>query len=318
MSDEKALKMFSVSPHNRSKNTTRSIMLEVILSLCPALIFGFLHFGLRALILTLISAATAVLCEFGWQKLTKQPVTVGDLSALLTGILLAMNLPASAPWWIPLIGSAFAVIVVKQLFGGLGQNFMNPALAARCMLLISWTSELTCFTLDGVTVATPLAIAADPALQLTPPTLWEAFLGKTAGCIGETSALLLLLGAIYLMVRKIIDFRIPTAFIVTVFVLSYLFGMDGFYQIFNGGLFLGAFFMATDYVTTPMSKGGKWIFGLGCGLMTAVIRRFGGYPEGVSFSILFMNVCTPLIDRLIRPRPYGITRERMRAGKEAR
>lgn len=302
--------IISMNPHVRAKNTTRSIMLDVIFALLPAVIFATVYFGWRVLMLIGISVAAAVLSEFGWQKLTKQKVTVGDCSAAVTGLLLALNLPYSAPWWIPLVGSAFAIIVVKQIFGGLGQNFMNPALAARCFLLISWTSIMTSFgvTVDGVSVATPLVAEHEAGIQATD--YLRGFIGATPGCIGETSAMFLLLGGIYLLLRRVIDFRIPLAYIGTVFIFSYILGMDGIFQILSGGLFLGAIFMATDYVTSPMNKGGKWIFGIGCGLMTVLIRRFGGYPEGVSFSILFMNVCTPLIDRYIRPRAYGVSRKK--------
>ncbi len=305
---EQSPKMYSVSPHFRAKNSTRSLMCEVIFALVPAMVAAFFNFGLRALMILGLSTATAVLSEFIFQKLAKQKVMISDCSAVLTGILLAMNLPVSVPWWIPVVGSAFAIIVVKQFFGGLGQNFMNPALAARCFLLISWTSLMSDFTLDGITQATPLALAQEGSAIL--PSYMDCFLGNTAGCLGETATIFLLIGGLYLIAARVIDFRIPLSFIGTVFVLSYVFGMDGFYQILNGGLFLGAFFMATDYVTSPMNRGGRWIYGVGCGLITILIRRFGSYPEGVSFSILFMNVCTPLIDRFTKPRVYGISRKK--------
>lgn len=307
--------MLSVAPHSRAKDSTRSIMLEVILALVPASVYAIFRFGIKALFLILVSCLTAFFSELAWEKITKQKVTVWDFSAVLTGLLVALNLPVNAPIWIPVIGSAFAIIVVKQVFGGIGQNFMNPALAARCFLLVSWASIMTDFSVDGVSAATPLTLVsqnADPSLM---PSYIDSLIGRTGGCIGEVSAVFLLIGAIYLISRKIIDFRIPLAFIATVFCLSYLFGLDGIYQVLNGGLILGACFMATDYVTSPMTKAGKWIFGFGCGLITIIIRRFGGYPEGVSFSILFMNVCTPLIDRAIPLRPYGVN---AKLRKEAR
>lgn len=297
----------SVSPHIRAKDSTKSIMLEVILALVPASVYAIFRFGIKALFLILVSCLTALLSELIWEKLTKQAVTIWDFSAVLTGLLLALNLPVNVPIWIPIIGSAFAIIVVKQVFGGIGKNFMNPALAARCFLLVSWTSIMTDFSVDGVSGATPLALAASGADISKLPTYVDSLVGKTNGCIGEVSCVFLAMGAIYLISRKIIDFRIPLAFIGTVFILSYIFGMDGVYQILNGGLFLGACFMATDYVTSPMTKAGKWIFGFGCGLITVIIRKFGGYPEGVSFSILFMNVVTPLIDRAIPLKPYGVS-----------
>ncbi len=314
MSDS-SLKMFSVSPHFRAKNSTSSLMFEVIFALIPAVAASFLNFGLRSLILIGLSVITAVLSELLFQKLSGQKVRISDCSAILTGLLLAMNLPVSVPWWIPVVGSAFAIIVVKQFFGGIGQNFVNPALAARCFLLISWTSLMTDFSLDGVAQATPLTMAESGAAVL--PDYMECFLGNTAGCLGETSALFLLIGGLYLIAARVIDFRIPLSFIGTVFVLSFVFGMDGLYQILNGGLFLGAFFMATDYVTTPMNRGGRWIFGIGCGLITVLIRRFGSYPEGVSFAILLMNICTPLIDRFVKPRVYGISRKSAKRKGEA-
>ena len=296
--------LVSTSPHVRAEHTTSSIMKEVIFSLLPVLVFSTMYFGLRVLLLTALSMVSAVVSEYLWQKLTKQKVTINDWSAAVTGLLLAFNLPVSVPWWIPVIGSAFAILVVKQVFGGLGQNFVNPALAARCFLLVSWTALMTNFTVDGVSAATPLSILKDGATAALPSTI-ECFLGTIPGCIGETSALLIAAGGIYLIARKIIDFRIPLSYIATVVLFTYILGGNGLYHAVTGGLMLGAFYMATDYVTSPMNRGGKWIMGVGCGILTVLIRQFGGYPEGVSFSILLMNICVPLIDRFTRPRVYG-------------
>ena len=303
MADEKEKHLYhiSISPHIRAPYSTGSIMRDVIFSQIPIIIIATLYFGPRALLITVLSVASAVLSEFIWQKLTKTPVTVGDCSAAVTGLLLAFNLPVSVPLWIPVIGSAFAIIIVKQMFGGIGQNFVNPALAARCFLLVAWAAPMTNFTIDGIASATPLGIT-DPAAL---PSIMNCFLGTIPGCIGETSALLILLGGAYLLARKVIDYIIPVSFIATATLLTYLFGGDGFYQMFTGGLMLGAFYMATDYTTSPMTKKGKWIMGIGCGLLTAIIRRYGGYPEGVSFSILLMNLCVPLIDRFTVPKIYG-------------
>ena len=266
MADEKEKHLYhiSISPHIRAPYSTGSIMRDVIFSLIPILIFATLYFGPRALLITVLSVASAVLSEFIWQKLTKTPVTVGDCSAAVTGLLLAFNLPVSVPLWIPVIGSAFAIIIVKQMFGGIGQNFVNPALAARCFLLVAWAAPMTNFTIDGIASATPLGIT-DPAAL---PSIMNCFLGTIPGCIGETSALLILLGGAYLLARKVIDYIIPVSFIATATLLTYLFGGDGFYQMFTGGLMLGAFYMATDYTTSPMTKKGKWIMGIGCGLLT--------------------------------------------------
>lgn len=294
--------LISPSPHVKAANTTQTIMRDVIIALIPSLIFAVCFFGYNVLILTACSIAAAVLAELLWEKAAHLPVTISDLSAVVTGLLLAMNLPADAPFWMPIIGSAFAIIIVKQIFGGIGQNFMNPALAARCFLLVAWSGTMTHFV-DAATGATPLAVIKMGEGQL--PSLWSAFLGTIPGSFGETSALLLLLGGLYLMVRKVITPVIPVSYILTVLVLTYAFGGDGIYEICCGGLMLGAIFMATDYTTSPMTQKGQLIMGLGCGILTAIIRKFGGYPEGVSFSILLMNLCVPLIDRFTAPRRFG-------------
>ena len=295
----------SVSPHIRSKSTTRSIMLDVIIALMPALIAGCVVFGLRALLVTAVCVAVAVAAEFLFEKGCKKPVTVGDLSAIVTGLLLAYNLPVGIPLWQAAFGSVAAIIVVKQLFGGIGQNFANPAITARIVLLLAFSGSMTTWILpDGVTGATPLALIAGGNTAALPG-LWDMFLGLRGGCIGETSALAILLGGAYLLIRRVISWHTPVVFVATVFGLTAAFGAQPVYQLLSGGLLLGAFFMATDYSTTPSTAWGKVIFGLGCGILTAVIRVFGNYPEGVSFSILLMNILTPHISRLTRHKPFG-------------
>lgn len=306
----------SSSPHDHANHTTSSIMRDVAFALMPILIFATLYFGWRALLLTLISVVSAVFWEWLWEKLLKKPITITDFSAVVTGMLLAFNLPVSAPWWLPVIGTAFAILLVKQLFGGIGKNFMNPALAARCFLLVSFPAIMMTFRVDGVSAATPLAYLKTGSLEQAPGYV-SCFLGAINGSFGETSKVLILLGGIYLIVRRVIDWRIPAGYIGTVLVLSYLLGRDGLYQILTGGVMLGAFFMATDYSTSPMTPPGRLIYGIGCGLMTVIIRFFGSYPEGASFSILFMNVVTPLIDRYTMGRVYGTKRQRLFKSREA-
>lgn len=313
----------SHSPHISGKDSVSGIMLDVVIALLPALLAGCLVFGYRALLVALISVVSCVVFEGLWQKLLKKPVTVCDLSAVVTGLLLALNLPASIPLWMPIIGAFFAIIIVKQFFGGLGHNFMNPALAARAFLLASWALAMTTWpqpgsviplfnTADVVTTATPLALYADRAQNL--PSYLTLFLGNIGGCIGETSTLAILLGGVYLLLRRVIRLRVPVTFIATAAVGFWIFGgHDGFftgdwlYQILSGGLMLAAFFMATDYATTPFTPKGQIIFGLGCGIITVLIRLWGGYPEGASYAILLMNVVTPLIDKATAPRRYGTT-----------
>ena len=296
-----------------SGETTQRIMLDVIIALMPALFAGAFYFGFRALTLTATAVVFAVVTEVVMQKILKKPVTVSDLSAVVTGILIAFNVPVTLPLWLVAIGSIFAIAIAKQCFGGLGFNFINPALAARAMLLASWPVRMTGWvepSADAVSTATPLGIlkvgeAAGQAL----PGLWDMFIGNIGGCIGETSALALLIGGAYLLYRKVINLRTPVSYIATVAVLAFFFG--GFdstvmaYHILAGGLFLGAIFMATDYSTSPMTPKGQIIFGIGCGFLTSVIRFYGGYPEGVSYSILIMNVATPLIDKYTMPRKFG-------------
>ena len=309
----------STSPHVHSPWTTRGVMAAVLCALTPAGIGGILFFGLPALWVILVCVAACVLSEWAWQKLMGHKSTLSDLSAVVTGLLLAYNLPPTIPLWMAAVGSVFAIIVVKQFYGGIGCNIVNPALAARAMMLISWPIAMTTWTFHGVSGATPLAImkagaaatssatVAGPSAAI--PALRDLFLGGMGGCIGETSTLLLLLGGLYLIWEGIISWRIPVVYIATTAVLASLFGHGGgcfpHYEVLAGGLMLGAFFMATDYTTSPMTGKGQIIYAFGCGLLTALIRTWGGYPEGVSYSILIMNVAVPLIDKYTAPRVLG-------------
>ena len=301
------------SPHLRDKATTQRIMQEVCLALAPAGIAGIILYGFNAALLIAICVATCVLSEFVWQKATKQTVTISDWSAVVTGLLLAYNLPATAPWWIAVIGSILAIVVVKQFFGGSGTNCMNPALTARAILFISWSGIMGAypnanpfqFTADAVTGATPLATLNGGSTEGL--SLLDMFLGNQGGVLGETCALAIILGGVYLLIRGIADWRIPVSFIGTVFICYLI--KDGaemaLYQVLAGGLLLGAFFMATDYATSPIIRLGRVVFGIGCGFFLFIIRAFANYPEGCSFAILFMNVATPMIDRFTMPRPFG-------------
>jgi electron transport complex protein RnfD len=298
----------SSTPHIRSNETTSRIMLDVIIALIPAMIGSVYFFGLNALKLILISVAASVFFEAAIQKLFKKEITIKDYSAIITGILLAFNLPANAPWWIPVFGAGFAIIIVKQFFGGIGSNFMNPALAARAVLLASWPKIMSTFVLpgtDAITGATPLALmGAGEKL----PSMMNMFIGNIGGAIGETSTVLLLIGAIYLIVRKVINWKIPVAYIGTTCIMLLVLGVGAdqlAYHILSGGLILGAFFMATDYSTTPVTPKGQIIFGIGAGLLTAIIRVKGGFPEGVSYSILLMNVASPIIEKFTGPKVFG-------------
>lgn len=303
----------SATPHVRSNESVQSIMRDVIIALVPATVMGVIFFGINAAILVAISIASAVIFEFLYQKFTKQTITIDDLSAVVTGLLLALNMPPAAPWWMPIVGSFFAIIVVKQLFGGIGQNFMNPALAARAFLLASYPTAMTTWTdptglADATTYATPLALLKDGNIADLPP-ITDLIVGRIGGCIGETCAIALVLGGVYLLVRKVINWKIPVTYIATVFILTFAFGRGGarvpVYEIFTGGLMLGAFFMATDYSSSPVTPMGQIIMGVGCGLLTSLIRVYGGYPEGVSYSILIMNLCAPLIDKFTAPKIFG-------------
>ena len=297
----------SANPHVRDKATTHSIMLDVIIALLPATLFGFYNFGLPAVITTVISIATCVIAEYLWQRFMGKKITVRDMSAALTGLLLALNLPPEVPFWLPILGGLFAIIVVKQVFGGLGQNFMNPALGARCFLLLSFTGRMTAFTYDAVTTATPLAnLKAGQAVNIM-----DMFIGKTAGTIGETSAIALLIGGAYLVFKKVISPRIPVVYVATLAIFVLLFGGHGFdvnflaAHIFGGGLLLGAIFMATDYVTSPITPNGQIIFGIILGVLTGVFRIFGPSAEGVSYAIIISNLLVPLIERVTLPKPFG-------------
>lgn len=307
------------SPHIRAGETVDRLMWQVIIALLPATAVSVYFFGMRSLCLIITGVVTAVLTEALVEKSLSREVTIADGSAALTGLLLAFNVPANAPWWMVAVGSAFAIAVVKQVFGGLGANFVNPALASRAFLLAAWPTHMTGqlpLPLDTMTGATPLAIL-DGTASGTLPTYLDLFIGNVSGVLGETSALALLVGAAYLLWQKVIDWRIPAGFIGTVALLTWMFGGrdglftgDPLYHVLAGGLILGAFFMATDYVTSPITSRGRLIFGIGCGFITVLIRLWGGYPEGVSYSILLMNLVVPFLDRWTQPRVYGTARVR--------
>lgn len=299
----------SSSPHIRSKDSIQGIMRDVVIALIPATLVGIYTFKMQAVLVILASVISAIAAEALWQKYTGKRVTINDFSAVVTGLLLAFNLPPSVPLWIPVVGSFFAIIVVKQFFGGLGQNFMNPALAARAFLLASWPVQMTTWTLDGVAGPTALGILKEGGSAL--PSAWNLFIGNVGGCIGETSAVALLIGGAYLIYRGVISINIPASYIGTVFVLTWILGRNGFmtgaplYEILAGGLMLGAFFMATDYSSSPITPLGQIVMGVGCGILTAIIRVYGGYPEGVSYSILIMNLFVPIIDKYTSPKVFG-------------
>ena len=313
----------SSSPHARSKVTTDKIMFAVLLALAPAACVGVWNFGLRALLLIAISMAVCPLTEYLYEKGMKKPVTIADGSALVTGLLLAMNMPVQAPLWMPVIGGVFAILVVKQLFGGLGQNIMNPALAGRCFLMISFAGKMTNFAVsksshavvDAVTQATPLAaLKSQGFIEGTSIPVKNLFLGNIQGTIGETSALAILIGAVILLAFKIIDLKVPLTYIgsFAVFVIFYMLGTGKgfdvnylFSHIFGGGLMLGAWFMATDYVTTPITPKGQLVYGCCLGIVTAVFRLFGGSAEGVSYAIIFCNLLVPLIEKVTKPVAFG-------------
>ena len=312
----------SSNPHVRDKMTTGTIMKMVAAALLPASVFGVYNFGVRALLIIAVSVASSVFFEWLYDRLMHKKNTITDFSAVVTGLLLALNMPVSIPLWMPVLGRAFAIIVVKQLFGGLGQNFMNPALAGRCFLMISFAGRMTDFAVsenfrgavDAVTGATPLAALKDHGFTEGSVPVLNLFLGNTQGTIGETSALAILLGAAILLVFKIIDLKIPLTYIGTfgVFVTCYMLfsgmGFDINYlltHLFGGGLMLGAWFMATDYVTTPITKKGQLVYGCCLGVLTAVFRLFGGAAEGVSYAIIFCNILVPQIERFTRPKAFG-------------
>ena len=330
MTDYKNLKLIATSnPHIRSNETTRSIMLDVIIAMLPALAFAIFNFGLRALTLTAVSVVGCVFWEWLYRKLMKKPQSIGDLSCVVTGMLLAFVCPVQMPYWMILIGDFFAIIVVKQLFGGIGKNFLNPALAGRAVLLASYAGTMTSWVdpaagkapiigsvADVVTTATPLAVmkTGDFAALTDTYNVGNMFIGQIPGSLGEVSALALLIGGAYLIWRKVINWQTPVAYIATVAVLTFLFPKQGsglewmLYSIFGGGLFLGAFFMATDYATSPVTKKGQLIFGIGCGLFTVLIRYFGSYNEGVCYSIMVMNLLVALIDKYTKPTRFGVVK----------
>ncbi|MCL2196927.1 MAG: RnfABCDGE type electron transport complex subunit D [Treponema sp.] len=322
----------SSPPHIYGTDTIEARMRDVLIALTPAFCFALYHYGIKAFYTTAIAVIAALFAEYIFQRVMNKPVTINDFSAAITGVLLAFNLPPDVPLWLPAVGSFFAIIVVKQLFGGLGSNFVNPALAARAFLLASFPVLMTSWTFIG-DVSTPAAPFAHAALAehdaLTSATYLAAvkanplfvpklcdymalLFGKIGGSLGETSAVALLIGGVYLLVRRIINWRIPVFYIGSFAVFAYIFGRTGLFngqhilfEVLNGGLIMGAFFMATDYATSPITPGGKVVMGIGCGLITVLIRFFGGYPEGVCFSIIIMNLFVPLIDKYIRPKVYG-------------
>lgn len=300
----------SSSPHISSPVKTKNLMIDVIIALIPAFIASIILYGYRSIIIVAVSVAAAVLAEFVCRKIMKRPNTIGDFSAVVTGVLLAFNLPVSIPIWMAALGSIIAIVVVKQMFGGLGNNFVNPALAARIILMTSFPTAMTSWTaaFDGTSTATPLAMISGGQTSDLPSYL-DMFLGKTGGCLGETCALALIIGGIYLVARRVISPIIPLVYIAVVFVFSAILGLDPVAQILSGGLFLGAIFMATDYVTSPLTNKGKVIYAIGCGIITVMIRTFGSLPEGVSFSIILMNILVPHIERLTTPKPFGVKKE---------
>ena len=301
----------SSSPHFNGKRTTQNIMLDVIIGLAPAMLASIVYFGVKAAAVILTCVASCVLSEFLCRKVMKRPQTVGDLSCVVTGVLLALNLPATIHPLIAVFGSVVAIVVVKQMFGGIGQNFVNPALTARIILMNSFPARMTHWvapfdyaaTADSITTATPLGILKEGGGEL--PSYLDLFLGKTGGCLGETCALAILIGGIYLIARRVISPVIPVTYLATAAVFSLLFGRDPIFDLLSGGLMLGAFFMATDYTTSPLYFWGRVVFAIGCGALTLVIREFGSPPEGVSYSILLMNILTPLIERYIKPKAFG-------------
>ena len=310
----------SSSPHIRSKETTGNIMLWVIIALLPATFFGIYNFrDTHAWLLVIVTTAAAVLTEYIYEKLMHKKITIKDFSAAVTGLLLALNLPPTAPIWMGIIGSVFAILVVKQLFGGLGQNFMNPALGARCFLLISFTGRMTSFVYDGVSGATPLATiranieAGNAALDGV--NSMDMLIGNIAGTIGETSVIAILIGAMILILLGVITLRIPAAYLITFAVFMLIFGkepMNANYlvaELCGGGLMLGAFFMATDYVTSPITPAGQIIYGICCGLLTGIFRCFGANAEGVSFAIILSNILVPIIEKFTIPRAFGLAKE---------
>lgn len=303
----------SVSPHIRDKSSTTKIMADVCIALVPTLAFGVWHFGFNALVVIISAVASCVLSEVVFELIAKKPITVFDLSAVVTGLIIALNMPPSVAWWIPAIGGVFAIIVIKMLFGGIGQNIMNPALGARCFLLISFASRMTDFAVDGVSSATPLAaLKAGESVDLL-----DMFLGMHNGCIGEVSVAAILIGFVYLLARKVISIRIPAVYIGSALLFIFLFNLsDGVPslnymagQLLTGGLAAGAVFMATDYTTSPITKGGQIVYALLIGFLTAIFRVIGSSAEGVSYAIIISNLCVPLIEKITVPNAFGMKKK---------
>ena len=304
----------SVSPHIRDKSSTTKIMLDVCIALAPTLIFGVVHFGLNALFVIISSVLSCVISEAVFELITKKPVTVFDLSAVVTGLILALNMPPDVAWWVPAVGGVFAIVVVKMLFGGIGQNIMNPALAARCFLLISFASRMTDFSVDGVSGATPLAVLKSGGSV----DLLDAFLGLRTGCIGEDSIVCIIAGGLYLMIKKVISPRIPLIYILSSALFIFIFqsatsGVPTWQfmlgQLLTGGLMAGAFFMATDYTTSPVTKWGQVVYAVLIGFLTAVFRILGSSAEGVSYAIIISNLLVPIIEKITVPRPFGVKKK---------
>ena len=304
----------SVSPHIRDKSSTRKIMIDVCIALVPTLAFGVWHFGINALFVILSSVLSCVVSEAVFELIIKKPITVFDFSAVVTGLILALNMPPNIAWWVPAVGGGFAIVIVKMLFGGIGQNIMNPALAARCFLLISFASRMTDFSVDGVSSATPLAVLKSGGSV----DLLDAFLGFKTGCIGEVSILAILIGAAYLLIRKVISIRIPAVYILSTALFIFLFtlattGMPTWQfmlgELLTGGLMAGAFFMATDYTTSPITKWGQVIYAVLIGFLTAVFRVLGSSAEGVSYAIIISNLFVPIIEKITVPKPFGVKKK---------
>lgn len=307
----------STAPHIRSEQNTQSLMRDVIIALLPTTAAGIFFFGLSAAMVIALSVVSCVLFEYLWQRITKQPIRISDLSAAVTGLILGLNLPSTAPWWMPVIGALFAIVVTKQLFGGIGDNFLNPALVARAVLLASWPARMTGATAyaiptmwsgaDAVTSATPLAGYEASTMDL--------FLGNIPGTIGEVCKAAILLGLVYMLIRKVITWRIPVVFLAVFAVLSLLVGENPVVELLSGGVLFGAVFMATDYTTSPMTPNGQYIYAALCGVLVCVIRNFGAYPEGVTYAILIGNIVTPLLDKYSRPKLYGKPKKEKKEAK---
>ncbi len=302
----------SSSPHVRAKDSTNRIMAYVILALLPTSLFGIFNFGLKALLLIVLTIASCVATEWVFEKIIHKESTISDLSAVVTGLLLALNLPVTLPWWEAVLGGVFAIAIVKMMFGGLGQNFMNPALGARCFLLIAFAADMTNFVTDTYTGATPLAAMRNGEVINN----MDALIGRTAGTIGETSAIAILIGAVILILLGVITLAIPASYLITFVVFMLIFGGHGFdmnyivAQLCSGGIMLGAFFMATDYVTSPITPKGRIVFGICCGILTGLFRCFGANAEGVSFAIILSNIFVPMIEKMTIPRAFGQVKEK--------